>query len=121
MIPPQVPDRILVQPQAIRNSIEVDKAKLALREKVLHWVRMKAAAERDLLSEIAPFIGVQHNAARNALNRWLEAQKKFTEAQCEIEETGVLELRGRIQIQEKMLEEALAGGKKIVVPPGGIV
>lgn len=121
MIPPQIPERILVQPQAIRNSIELDKATLAQREKVLHWVKMKAAAERDLISEIAPFIGVQSDISRNALHRWLEAQKKFTEAQCEIEETGVLELRGRIQIQEKILEEALAGGKKIVVPPGGMV
>ena len=124
MIPSHIPDRITVSPQALRNSIEVDKAKLAQREKLLHWVKVKAAAERDFYRAAAPALGlaqsdsVDHNIV---LERFLQAQKMFTEAQAEIEETVVLELRGRIKIQEAMLEEALKGPNKVVVPPGGVI
>lgn len=104
-------NKIPVSRQQVENSIKLLEAKIELREKYLHRLKVKAAMERDAIREVMA-LQIGPNLQLPAVERYLAAQKSFTEAQAAIEEIFLSELRSQKAIQEAMLEQ----GSKVIVP-----
>jgi len=93
----------------IESTIQLLKAKVAMREKYLHYTEERNLWERNLVEEAAPAMGL----SKTTMERYLCAHKRQGEAMKEIELVVIAELKSQVAIHEAMLSE---GDRTLVIP-----
>lgn len=95
--------------QEVEATIQLLTAKVAMREKYLHYTKVRATLERQLIKE---FTNGMVNPTIAEL--FLSAHRYQAEAMAEIETVVIAELKSQLAIQEAMLQE----GERAVLLPG---
>jgi hypothetical protein len=94
-------------------TIQLLKAKLAMREKYLHYTKLRATLERQLIEQFTDGM-----VSPGVVEQYLSAHKYQSEAMCEIEQVVIAELKSQVAIHEAMLQE---GERSVVVPGSKLV
>lgn len=94
----------------IEATIQLLKAKVAMREKYLHYTRQRRTMERSILEFVALH---QLKIPKDQLDAYLSASKHQGEAMDEIELIVIAELKSQVAIHEAMLSE---GERGLIVP-----
>jgi len=100
-----------INPKQVEATIQLLKAKIAMREKYLHYTQLRNLKEREVLQAALPMLDV----SKTLMEQYLSAHKHQAEAMIEIEQVVVAELKSQVAIYEAMLSE----GERAVVLPSG--
>jgi len=95
--------------QEVEATIQLLKAKVAMREKYLHYTKLRATLERQLIEEFTDGM-----VSPKIVEQFISAHKYQSEAMTEIESVVIAELKSQVAIHEAMLSE----GERSVVLPG---
>lgn len=95
----------------VENTIQLLKAKVAMREKYLHYSTLRSQLERQVIEASRLTLAVP----QQLMEQFLSAHKHQSEAMAEIEQVVIAELKSQVAIHEAMLTEG-ERGLGLIVP-----
>jgi len=98
----------------VEAAIQLLKAKVGLQERICQSLKERGTWERALVRKL----GLEYHWDGEILDRYLKAHADHYQAQVDLAEVLLAELRSQAQIHEAMLKEA---ENPSVVTPSGVI
>ena len=103
---PFLPGPQTINVKQLENSIAFSKAELDLHEKRLEAFRRRGDTERSALRHLySLWTGGSVADDQPSMRKYLECHRIYWEAQCDIDQLQIAQMKSKVAILEAMLEE----------------